>query len=68
MLGALIIVFREVLEAGLVVGIAFAVTRGVERRGQWIGGGVAAGILAACILAVFVQTIASSPIDGCALP
>ena len=63
MLGALIIVFREVLEAGLVVGIAFAVTRGVERRGQWIGGGVAAGILAACILAVFVQTIASA-LDG----
>ena len=29
MLGALIIVFREVIEAGLIVGIVLAVTRGV---------------------------------------
>ncbi len=33
MLGALIIVFREVIEAGLIVGIVLAVTRGVPRRG-----------------------------------
>ncbi|MGB8997938.1 MAG: iron permease, partial [Pseudolabrys sp.] len=29
MLGALIIVFREVIEAGLIVGIVMAATRGV---------------------------------------
>lgn len=36
MLGALIIVFREVIEAGLIVGIALAVTRGVRGSRQWL--------------------------------
>ncbi len=31
MLGALIIVFREVVEAGLVIGIVLAATRGIDR-------------------------------------
>ena len=30
LLGALIIVFREVIEAGIIVGIVMAVTRGVK--------------------------------------
>jgi len=34
MLGALIIVFREVIEAGLIVGIVLAATRGVAGRGR----------------------------------
>ena len=33
MLGALIIVFREVIEAGLIVGIVMAATRGVAGAG-----------------------------------
>ena len=40
MLAALIIVFREVFEAGLIIGIVLAVTRTVSGRNQWIGGGV----------------------------
>src|SRR6202011_645095 len=43
MLGALIIVFREVIEAGLIVGIVLAVTRGVPGRGQWVTAGVLMG-------------------------
>ena len=35
-------VFREVFEAGLIVGIVLAVTRSVPRRNRWIGGGVLA--------------------------
>ncbi|RZN11596.1 iron permease, partial [Bradyrhizobium sp. Leo121] len=35
MLAALVIVFREVFEAGLIVGIVLAVTRGVAHRGRW---------------------------------
>ena len=57
MLGALIIVFREVIEAGLIVGIAMAVTRGIERRGFYIAGGVAAGVLGACLVGAFINTI-----------
>ena len=36
MLASLIIVFREVFEAGLIVGIVLAATRGVPRRGAFI--------------------------------
>jgi high-affinity iron transporter len=53
MLASLVIVFREVIEAGLIVGIVLAATRSVPRRGWWIAGGVAAGTLGACAVAVF---------------
>ena len=53
MLAALLIVFREVFEAGLIVGIVMAVTTGVARRGFWVAGGVAAGVLGACFVALF---------------
>ncbi len=35
MLSALLIVFREVIEAGLIVGIVLAATKGVPRRAVW---------------------------------
>jgi len=60
MLAALIIVFREVLEAGLVVGIVLAASRGVPRRGLWISGGCAAGVLGALLVAGFANEIASA--------
>jgi len=41
-LAALIIVFREVFEAGLIIGIVLAVTGSVPHRNRWIGGGVLA--------------------------
>jgi high-affinity iron transporter len=50
-LAALIIVFREVFEAGLIIGIVLAVTGSVPNRNRWIGGGVLAGALAACVVA-----------------
>jgi high-affinity iron transporter len=52
-LAALLIVFREVFEAGLIVGIVMAVTAGVVRRGYWIAGGVTAGVFGACVVALF---------------
>ena len=60
MLAALIIVFREVFEAGLIVGIVLAVTRAVAGRGWWISGGVAAGVLGACIVAAFAGALSSA--------
>lgn len=60
MLGALIIVFREVIEAGLIVGIALAVTRGIAGRVRWIGTGVGAGVLGAGLVAVFVQSLSAA--------
>jgi high-affinity iron transporter len=57
MLAALIIVFREVFEAGLIVGIVLAVTSSVPNRNLWIGGGVMAGVAAACIVAAFAGAL-----------
>jgi high-affinity iron transporter len=56
-LAALIIVFREVFEAGLIIGIVLAVTGSVPRRNRWIGGGVLAGALAACVVAAFAGAL-----------
>ena len=53
MLASLVIVFREAVEAGLVVGIVLASTRGVPGRGRWVAGGVVVGVLAACVVAAF---------------
>ncbi|HXW49018.1 MAG TPA: FTR1 family protein [Xanthobacteraceae bacterium] len=55
MLAALVIVFREVFEGGLVVGIVMAVTAGVAGRTLWIAGGVIAGVLGACVVALFTS-------------
>ena len=60
MLAALIIVFREVFEAGLIIGIVMAVTRVVAGRGWWIGGGVATGALAACVVALFTSKLSDA--------
>jgi high-affinity iron transporter len=56
-LAALIIVFREVFEAGLIIGIVLAVTGSVPHRNRWIGGGMLAGALAACIVAAFAGAL-----------
>lgn len=60
MLGALIIVFREMIEAGLIVGIVLAATRGVAGRVRWVSYGVAGGVLGACLVAVFAGTISQA--------
>jgi high-affinity iron transporter len=60
MLPTAIIVFREVLEAALIVGIVLAASRGAAGRGVWVSGGVAAGILGACLVAGFAATISEA--------
>ena len=60
MLATLIIVFREVLEAALIVGIVLAASRGVPRRRLWISGGIAGGVLGALIVASLAGEIASA--------
>jgi high-affinity iron transporter len=60
MIGALIIVFREVLEAGLIVGIVLAATRSVPGSRWFVATGVLAGVLGSCVMAVFTGTIANA--------
>ncbi len=59
MIGALIIVFREVIEAGLVVGIVLAVTQGLPHRMPYVLGGVAFGIAGAALVAAFAGALSS---------
>lgn len=60
MLGALIIVFREVIEAGLIIGIVLAATRGVHERGLWISYGIAGGVAGALLVAAFAGAISEA--------
>jgi high-affinity iron transporter len=57
MLAAALIVFREALEAALVIGIVAAATRPIARRGWWIGLGAAAGVAASIGVAAVANTI-----------
>ena len=63
MLAASIIVFREVIEAGLIVGIVLAATRGVRSRTVYVLGGIAAGVIGASLLAAFAGTL-SNALEG----
>jgi high-affinity iron transporter len=63
MLAAAIIVFREVIEAGLIVGIVLAATRGVRSRAWYVMGGIGAGLIGAAILAAFAGAL-SSALEG----
>jgi high-affinity iron transporter len=59
-LASLIIVFREVFEAGLIIGIVLAATEGIVGRGAWIAVGIGAGLLGAGILAIFAGGMANA--------
>ncbi len=59
MLAAAIIVFREVLEAALIVGIVAAATRSVPGRTAWLAAGIGAGVLGAAMVALGTERIAA---------
>lgn len=58
MLNSAIIVFRECLEAALIIGIIAAATRGLAGRGRWITGSVLAGLLGSLLVAAGADWIA----------
>jgi high-affinity iron transporter len=57
MLGTAVIVFREVLEASLIIGLVLAITRGIEGRIRLASIGVFFGLLGAVILALLADQI-----------
>lgn len=58
MLGAAIIVFRETIEAALIIGIIAAATRGMPQRNPWLLVGVAVGLLGSLVVAALTGHIA----------
>jgi high-affinity iron transporter len=60
MLGTLVIVFREIIEAGLIVGIVLAATEGVAGRGRQVALGIGGGVLGALVVALFAGQIADA--------
>jgi high-affinity iron transporter len=63
MFSAAIIVFRESLEAFLIISIMVAATRGISHRGKWIAGGVLLGLLGSALVATGMEKI-SNLADG----
>jgi high-affinity iron transporter len=55
-----VLVFREVLEAALIVSVVAAATRGVPRRGWFVGGGIALGIFGAVLVALSADLLAAA--------
>ena len=60
MLATAIIVFREVLEAALIIGIVLVATQGLLKRGIWVGTGIVVGLGGAGLMAVFADAISSA--------
>jgi len=57
MFGTALIVFREVLEAALIVGIVAAATQGIPGRARYIAGGLGAGLIGSILVAFGAEGI-----------
>lgn len=60
MLASAIIVFRETLEAALIISVVMAGSKGVAGRGRWVLGGIGAGITGSIFVAIFAGAIAAA--------
>jgi high-affinity iron transporter len=63
MLPTATIVFREILEIALILGVVMAATKGLPNRTQIVLAGLAIGFIGAAFIALFTERI-SSAIDG----
>lgn len=59
MFGTAVIVFREVLEAAIIIGIVAAATRDVPGRKRWLSAGLLAGLIGAGVVAASTDAIGS---------
>ena len=60
MFASAVIVFREVLEAALVLGIVLAASTNIVASRRWITGGVIGGVLGALLIAAGAESIAAA--------
>lgn len=59
MFGTAIIIFREVLEASIIIGILAAATRGIPNSRRWLTAGILAGLFGAAGVAASTDIIGS---------
>ena len=57
MFATAIIVFREVLEAAIIIGILAAATRNIQGSRRWLAGGLLAGLAGSAVVAAFTDVI-----------
>ncbi len=57
MISAWVIVFREMLEMALVLGVLLAATEGMATSRRWIAAGAAAGAIGALLFALFMEEV-----------
>ena len=55
MLAIALILFRESLEAALIIGIIAAATQGIKARARWISAGIGLGVLGAFMVAYMAE-------------
>ncbi|OGX40574.1 MAG: hypothetical protein A3G91_00400 [Omnitrophica WOR_2 bacterium RIFCSPLOWO2_12_FULL_50_9] len=55
-----IVIFREMFEIALIVGVLMAATRGLRKRGQWVMVGVLGGIAGSVLIAFFADRISQA--------
>jgi high-affinity iron transporter len=59
MLATAVIMFREVLEAALIIAVVLGASRGIAGRGRWVGAGIGLGLLGASIVAILANVASS---------
>ncbi|HSC48262.1 MAG TPA: FTR1 family protein [Gammaproteobacteria bacterium] len=60
MLGTAIVVFREIIEAALIIAIVLSASRGIAARGRWVASGIVLGLAGAGLVAAFAGVIDSA--------
>jgi len=55
MISSLVIVFREMLEMALIIGVLLAATKGVRGSRRWIGLGIVGGLAGAVFFGMFME-------------
>lgn len=63
MLATAVIMFREILEASLIIAIVLGASREIAGRGKWVVAGIGLGLLGASVVAVLAN-VASSTFSG----
>lgn len=60
MLATLVVVFREAIEAALIIAIAMGASRSIPRRGRWVAAGIALGAAGAGLVALFADALSNA--------